>query len=63
MLMYATLLPHKKKGSELTPKQMLPFVWDNETTEQPEVDIPTVEEVLEAKKRWEQHDKKKIKKE
>ena len=57
MLMYATLLPHQKKGSQLTPQGIMPFAWDeNQVNKQ--ADIPTEGEVLAAKKRWEERDKK-----
>jgi hypothetical protein len=58
MLMYVTLLPHKKKGSDLTPQEMFPFNWDTENNLNKVVDIPKVEDVLESKKRWKNRDNK-----
>lgn len=60
MIMYASLLPHQKKGSNLTVKNMLPFDWDAEEEQQQQLnaDIVTSEDILEVKKRWEERDKK-----
>jgi hypothetical protein len=58
MIMYATLLPHQKKGSELTVKSMLPFEWDSKTEAQLNVEVTTAEDIQEQKKRWEERDKK-----
>lgn len=58
MVMYATLLPHQKKGSNLTAQSMLPFEWDGEADKNINADITTSEDILEVKKRWRERDKK-----
>ena len=58
MVMYATLLPHQKKGTDLTVKSMLPFGWDSENEPKLNAEVATAEDILEQKKRWEERDKK-----
>ena len=58
MVMYATLLPHQKKGSNLTVQSMWPFDWDKENQPKLNVEVATTEDILEVKKRWAERDKK-----
>lgn len=60
MIMYATLLPHQKKGSNLTVKSVLPFAWDNETVVE-NATITTAEDIEAVKQRWKERDKKRKK--
>lgn len=55
-IMYATLLPHQKKGSNLTPESVLPLVWD---VQQKVKEQPTEQDIEAVRKFWEEKDKKK----
>lgn len=54
-IMYATLLPHQKKGSNLTPEKVLPLVWD---IEEKAKETPKDEDIQAVKDFWKNKDKK-----
>ena len=59
--LWASLMPHKKKGSKLTPESVLPLPWDDEQQEQEQ----KTQEQLNAEyaavaEAWKKIDKKKV---
>lgn len=59
-IMYSNLLPHQKKGSNLTPEKVLPLLWDIQEKVQEET---TPEDIEAVKKFWEEKDKQRNAKE
>lgn len=56
-IMYAALLPHQKKGGNLTPEKVLPLIWDMQEKAK---ETPKEEDIEAVRKFWEQKDKNKI---
>lgn len=55
--MYAMLLPHQKKGSQLTPQSVMPLSWDK-TEDAREVNVGTPDEIESVKQRFAERDAK-----
>jgi hypothetical protein len=53
--MYASLVPHQKKGKQLHLKDVLPFPWENQKQD---TEVATLEDIEAVKQRWKQRDEK-----
>ena len=57
MIMWATLLPHQKKNSNLKPEDVMPLPWDNKETEV-EFKQASAEDIKKSFEFWNKQDSK-----
>ena len=59
LLMYASLVPHQKKGSDLKPEDVLTLPWDVQTTPQTQLnEAEAIAQIEKQKQYWQDQDQK-----